>query len=179
MTGSAWEPELPLEPPAEPGLPLLPYAGTSGWSGSDTSRERAVAEDSNGTTTDRQRRVLGYLRNAGLEGLTWKELAEYMHWHHGSASGVLSVLHKEGHIARLATQRRHRCAVYVLPEYVQGRATAAQGRSKPDAAPGPLALTDAERKALQGLRQQIDNGYTALPVFYVRQLVELVERHVD
>lgn len=43
--------------------------------------------------------------------------------HHGQASSVLSVLHKEGRLARL-TEKRERCAVYVLPEYVGDRAAA-------------------------------------------------------
>jgi hypothetical protein len=56
-------------------------------------------------------------------GRTWKELADIQSWHHGQASGVLSVLHKEGLIARLI-EKRNRCAVYVMPEYVNGRAIA-------------------------------------------------------
>ena len=35
-------------------LPLTPYAGTSGWSGSETSRDRAVSQDKDGTTKNRQ-----------------------------------------------------------------------------------------------------------------------------
>lgn len=106
-------------------IPELPYAGTSGWSGSDTSRERAVTEDRDGTTTRRQTEVLSYLRNVVAYGATWKELAEHFGWHHGQASGVLSVLHKTGHIARLQ-ERRNKCAVYVLPDYTAGRPLAVQ-----------------------------------------------------
>jgi hypothetical protein len=115
--------------------PVLPYAGTSGWSGSGTSHDRADREDHDGTTSDRQARTLAALRNTVTSygqplgcrfGITWKELADLEDWHHGQASGVLSVLHKTGRIARL-TERRNRCAVYVLPEYVQGRETAAHG----------------------------------------------------
>lgn len=115
--------------------PVLPYAGTSGWSGSATSHDRADREDHDGTTPYRQRYVIALLRGRHAngaatwgrdEGVTWKELADGTGWHHGQASGVLSVLHKTGRIARL-TERRNRCAIYVLPEYVQGRETAAHG----------------------------------------------------
>lgn len=105
---------------AEP--PVLPYAGTSGWAGSTTSKERAVRNDSDGTTGRNQRTTVEHLVNAGTRGLTWKELGDLTGWHHGTASGALSVLHKAGTIARL-TERRNRCAVYVLPICVVGRAT--------------------------------------------------------
>lgn len=101
-------------------LPLTPYAGTSGWSGSDTSRDRAIDEDRNGTTSKRQQWVLEYLDATGFDGSTWKELAEQFDWHHGQASGVLSVLHKQGLICRLK-ERRSRCKVYVLPKHVHMR----------------------------------------------------------
>lgn len=104
--------------------PILPYAGTSGWSGSDTSRQRAIHEDSTGVTGGNQERTLTELRKAGSYGLTWRELGELLGLHHGSASGVLSVLHKAGLIVRLREQRS-RSAVYVTPDYVLGREVAA------------------------------------------------------
>jgi predicted nucleic acid-binding Zn ribbon protein len=100
--------------------PELPYAGTSGFSGSDTSRQRTVTADRNGTTKNRQFQTLRYLQEAGSTGLTWKELAELTDLHHGSASGVLSVLHLAKRIERLSLTRS-RSKVYVLPEYVLGR----------------------------------------------------------
>lgn len=102
--------------------PILPYDGTSGWSGSDTSRERAITDDRSGKTRLRQSQTLTHLRHNGERGLTWKELSEITNWHHGQASGVLSVLHKAGLIARLK-ERRNKCAVYVANEYIYGRAT--------------------------------------------------------
>lgn len=110
-------------------LPVLPYAGTSGWSGSDTSEARAVGADRDGTTRDRQATVVGLLRLAGFHGVTWTELGDATGWHHGTASGALSVLHKEGRIKRL-TERRNRCKVYALPEYVGDRATEPHGRNR-------------------------------------------------
>jgi hypothetical protein len=100
--------------------PILPYAGTSGWSGSETSKERAVKEDKNGTTSLRQKLTLNHVRHQFDRGLTWKELSEITNMHHGQSSGALSVLHKAGLIARLK-ERRNKCAVYVAPEYIQGR----------------------------------------------------------
>jgi hypothetical protein len=110
-----------------PELPILPYpdrrAGqSSGWSGSDTSRDRAEHDDSTGVTTERQRMVLTMLEDARVRGLTWKELADQAGWHHGQASGALSVLHQVGLIERLA-ERRNRCHPYVLPIWVLGRET--------------------------------------------------------
>jgi hypothetical protein len=109
--------------------PLLPYAGTSGWSGSETSRQRALDADHTGVTGKRQRMTLRLLDVAGADGLTWTELGRALGVHHGSASGVLSVLHKEGRICRL-TEVRNKCRVYVLPEHVQDRETEPHGRQR-------------------------------------------------
>jgi DNA-binding MarR family transcriptional regulator len=106
-------------------LPLTPYAGTSGWSGSTTSQDRAIQEDLNGTTKGRQSLTLRVINASKTYGMTWKELADETGWHHGQASGVLSVLHKEGLIARL-TERRGKCAVYVGLNSVNGRKTSEQ-----------------------------------------------------
>lgn len=114
---------------AEGDEPLLPYAGTSGWSGSEASRDRAEAEDSTGVTSKRQRAVVEALRKRGPGGGTWLELAMALRLHHGQISGPLSVLHKEGFVARL-TEQRGKCSVYVLPEFVEGRATKPQGRER-------------------------------------------------
>jgi len=108
-------------------LPVKPYNGSSGWSGTDTSKERADNDDSSGRTKDRQQKTMKLLYHAGVSGLTWKELAYIAEWHHGTASGALSVLHKDERIARL-TEKRMNCRVYVLPEFVIGRETDKQGR---------------------------------------------------
>lgn len=107
-----------------PDLPVLPYTGSSGWSGSDTSRERAERADSDGSTSKRQIETLDLLSQAAFGGMTWRDLSDSTGWHHGTASGALSVLHKSGVVVRL-TERRNRCAVYVLPEFAINRETAA------------------------------------------------------
>ena len=103
-----------------PDTPILPYAETSGWSGSVTSKERAVRNDKNGTTRRNQRRAWWHVTNSGSFGITWKELSEATDWHHGTASGVLSVLDKAGEIVRLK-EKRNRCAIYVSPDSVFNR----------------------------------------------------------
>lgn len=98
----------------------LPYAGSSGWSGTDTSRERAVRQDGSGRTAKMHRAALRSLGVACYEGLTWKELAEEHGWHHGQASGCLTTLHKAGRVVRLL-EKRDRCRVYVDPRFRAGR----------------------------------------------------------
>ena len=93
-------------------LPHLPYTNTAGWSGTDTSMARAVDNVTSGRELNNQEKTLTYIKNAGVFGVTWKELAIEMLWHHGNASGVLSVLHKEGEIARLR-RTRGRCKIYI------------------------------------------------------------------
>lgn len=110
-------------------MPELPYAGTSGFSGSDTSEARAREQDSNGTTSIRQRKVLDLLSWRGAVGITWRELAEELKLHHGSASGLLSVLHLTGHITRLKSSR-NKSKIYVLPEFVRGRDIEPHGKKK-------------------------------------------------
>ena len=111
----------------------LPYNGSSGWSGTDTSKNRADRADSSGDTSRRQRETIEHLFMAHKDGLTWRELATITGWHHGQASGVLSVLHKDGKIARLL-DRRDRCRIYVHLTHIGDRETDSQGR-KPKACP--------------------------------------------
>lgn len=103
----------------------LPYpepdgTRTAGWSGSETSKERAVTEAQNGAARRRQAEVLGYAAVMGRTGVTVADLRDITDLHHGQVSSTLSVLHKEGRLARL-TEKRDRCQVYVLPEHVDGR----------------------------------------------------------
>lgn len=109
--------------------PELPYAGTSGWSGSATSRDRATQNDTDGTTQRTQDAALDLASRAGARGIIVTELRA-AGFHHGQASGALSVLHKAGHLARL-TERRDRCSIYVTTDNINNRETAPQGRNKP------------------------------------------------
>ena len=109
--------------------PQLPYNETSGHSGTDTSKERALHADRSGRTALRQAQALNLLSQREMAGLTWKEFSEITGLHHGTASGVLSVLHKTGRIARLK-ETRNGCKVYVDVFCVQGRVIEKQGRKK-------------------------------------------------
>ena len=102
---------------------ILPFKGTSGWAGSKASQDRQMMLDETGETGKRQSMVLSELQDAGTHGATWRDIALALELHHGQASAALSVLHREGLIARLE-ERRNKCSIYVLPEFVAGRQTA-------------------------------------------------------
>jgi hypothetical protein len=109
--------------------PELPYNGTSGHSGTETSKERALNADRSGKTALRQAQALELLRQMHESGLTWKEFSQITGLHHGTASGVLSVLHKAGRIARLK-ESRNGCKIYVALNWVENRVVEKQGRNK-------------------------------------------------
>lgn len=156
--------------------PVLGYAGTSGHSGGATSEERARREDSDGTTTRRQKEVIDWLGTTRTFGMTWREFSAITGMHHGQASGALSNLHKAGKIARL-TERRNRCFVYVLPEYVESRETQEhghRGRSK-------SVLTDSEQAQVDGARRSLESqirgtGSVTLVSWRAEQLLDIIER---
>ena len=101
------EPERPYWQDGEP---------SAGWSGTDTSRA------SEPVRYNAQQRAWLCARERGRAGVTWREVAEDLKVHHGTASGALSVLHQRGHIARL-TETRGKCKVYVLTSLVGNRDT--------------------------------------------------------
>lgn len=92
-------------------LPVTPYAGTGGWSGTDTSRARAEDDKTSGRLSQRQQDVLRALYDQP-EGLIWSEIADALRLHHGQASGALSNLHKAGLVFQL-TAPRNKCLPYV------------------------------------------------------------------
>lgn len=94
----------------------VPYNGTAGWSGSDTSKARALDNVKSGRELNNQQKALYLLKRAGTNGLTWKDIATATGWHHGTASGVLSVLHTSGAIVRTYIVR-NRCKVYVHQDF--------------------------------------------------------------
>ena len=94
-------------------VPSMPYNGTGGHAGSQTSKERAETEADDGTLAKRQREVMAFLWAQADRGATWYEVAEHLGIHHGSASGALSNLHKAGRIVR-TTDRRGRSEVYMI-----------------------------------------------------------------
>lgn len=84
--------------------PELPYAGTEGFVARPASEERARRNATDGTSRDRQRQVLHYLRYRP-DGLTWVELGGALQLHHGQISSTLSVLHKSGQLFQLRVKR--------------------------------------------------------------------------
>lgn len=122
--------------------PITPYAGSSGHSGSETSRERAEDRDSSGLTAQTQRRLYVMIKNQQEIGMTVAEARNALPSdHHGTISGALSNLHMKGLITRL-TEKRGRCQVYVLPEHVEGRETVPQRRNKRE------VLTEDDQRVL-------------------------------
>ena len=72
---------------------------------SDTSRDRARREDRLGITHKRRTIALTLVNEAGLAGMTWRELADETGLHHGQVSAVLSTLHKAGLLFQLKDRR--------------------------------------------------------------------------
>lgn len=129
----------------------FPYGGegdpNSGFIRGGSSEDRARSQDAGGVTALRQKQTLAVLADAKAGGTTWKELSDLTYWHHGQSSGALSTLHKAGRISRLAL-RRKRCAVYVLPMYVNGRTTERAGQTQ---------TTTMLRQAVDLLDKFVDN----------------------
>lgn len=112
-------------PDPDDSLPGFGEPGTP-WSGTETSRARAAARDKEGTEIRLRDQVIEYLSLRSASGVTWREVASRFGVHHGSASSVLSTLHKAGHIHRLS-ERRDKRAVYVLPQFTEGRPVMSYG----------------------------------------------------
>ena len=108
---------------------ILPYAGTSGHSGSSTSERRAMRRDSSGKTQTLQNRIINLIKSEGYDGMTVTELKNVLPEHHGSVSGAASVLHKANRLSRLVDERGN-CKIYVHPKYVHGRDTEEQGHTR-------------------------------------------------
>jgi hypothetical protein len=101
----------------------LPYAGTSGFSGTNASMDRALKNDSTGKTGRVQGMVTAFARSWASHWVTIKDLrAQFPGEHHGTLSGALTALHQDGRLIRLAEQR-DRCSIYVAPGFEGVRET--------------------------------------------------------
>ena len=114
-------------------VPVMPYRGTQGHSGTDTSKRRAKDEATSGKAGLRQFQILTWLYDQGPYGGTWNEAADALHLHHGQASGSLSVLHL-GNRVRLLEEVRDKCHPYVHPRFVEDRETRPRKRSSAEVA---------------------------------------------
>lgn len=150
------------------GIPFKTYAGTTGHSGTDTSRERVEREDNDGTTSRRQSEVWLLVSQSGLRGMTVKELREVSGLHHGQASSALTNLHRGGALRRL-TERRDRCKVYVTPPWVLSRDCEPYARRQPDRA---AELEEAVKDHLDALDFELQSGQH---VQWPERLAELVD----
>jgi hypothetical protein len=99
----------------------LPYGEKgSGWSGSETSRERSEREDAMGITGRRQAEVFALLAQHTTNGMTVKEVETWLGIGHGPASSALTHLHRAERVVRLQ-ERRNGQQVYLLRGYAEGR----------------------------------------------------------
>lgn len=135
----------------------LPYAGTDGYSGTDTSQK--AAEDHRESAGERQRSVLAMLEERGARGVTVVDVRNTLIPHHGTASRVLTVLHIDGKILRLK-ESRDNAKIYVLPQYRMTRTVEVYRGTKAKHQYEALAEV---RKALEGLRDR--GAPSALPVY--------------
>jgi hypothetical protein len=110
-------------------------------------------EKARGVLGDMHRTAISRLHDAGPNGLTWGELGEREGWHHGRVSSVLSDLHREGQIARLAgkgsLREGTRSHIYVTLDHVEGRQTGAYGGTKASEALKALPERDARIAELE------------------------------
>jgi hypothetical protein len=89
------------------------YGDTGGYVNRDTSIDRAVEEASSGVLSARLNAIVRILSDSGVQGMTWKEVADRLGLHHGQASGALSNLHKNGQVVMLKSMR-NKCHPYVV-----------------------------------------------------------------
>lgn len=100
---------------------MIPYPNAgSGHAGNATSRERQEREDATGLTLSRQQAALSMVNKSGSNGVTVKEMEQFLDVGHGQASSALSHLHRAGRIRRLKDRRRSQ-EIYVAEEFVNGR----------------------------------------------------------
>lgn len=108
---------------------LYPYAGTSGWTSTDTSRDRALHADSTGLTRDRHIKTMALLEAADAYGRTCYEVEDQQGrvpaWHHGVVSGAFTRGRRIGDICMLKEMRGRgrgkKAHVHVHRDYVNGR----------------------------------------------------------
>ena len=97
--------------------PSLPYNGHSGHvTKSDTSTNRALTNDADGTTNKNQAFCLQQLFMAGTDGMTWFEIDASGFAHHGITSGALSALHITGEVFMLKA-KRNKSHIYCHSRY--------------------------------------------------------------
>lgn len=159
---------------------------TAGTYGANGDYGHSSAETSKATDTPalgkRQQQVYNYLSDVGEEGANCSEVMDWLDIGHGSASGALTRLHRDGLVSRL-TVKRHGKQVYVLPQWVKGRN---ESPYRPNAAyrddAKPMALAD-----FNPTDRQITNAISALGgvkaypgvVAYQRRFIEALKEEMS
>jgi len=142
-----------------------------GWSGSDSSRDRAEREEASGVTGWRRVQVHDLIRTKAGLGMTCHEVEVELGIGHGAASAALTHLHRAGHLTRL-TERRNGQEPYVLHAFVNGRETAAY---RPNAnyreASAPMAL-EAPQTDAQDLQERLRRH--GLPGVWAKHLLPVL-----
>lgn len=133
---------------------------TDGWAGSEASHERAIRDVKSGARNQRREQTIRSLAEATGRGLTWRELADLQGWHHGQASGILSVLHREGRISCLAL-KRGRSHIYMLTEYVDGRETREAGRTRANRGGLDIDANELADRLTAAADEGYDKGWAA------------------
>lgn len=138
-------------------IPSLPYQGTDGHSGTETSE--VAATEHKQSAGERQRAVMTMLEERGSRGVTVVDLRNTVIPHHGTASRVLTVLHIGGHVLRLK-ETRGKAKIYVLPKFRMARPIEVYRGTK---AKHALAALEELQGAVE--RRRDTGGPSALPVY--------------
>jgi hypothetical protein len=104
----------------------LPYNGTEGYAASEPSEERATRRARNGRAEAIQQQVWDMLTAAGPDGVIYTEVRDKLGVNSNIANPALSVLHKDGRIAKLS-DKRDGCGIYVHIAHINGREVVPHG----------------------------------------------------
>lgn len=145
---------------------LFAYNGTQGHVDRPASRDRAENE-ARGEAVDRSLDVLKLLRQYPL-GLTWKDVADHLGYHHGQASGTLSNLHKSGRVFMLSI-KRGKSHPYVHADY-RDQYTPSERFDTP-AQTRAGKTREIEREIIDAILAEYGRGYS-IADNYIHSLVE-------
>lgn len=117
--------------------------------------------------------ALDLLGRRRTRGVTISELASATHRTRSNASAILSTLHREGRIVRLAHRRRGQ-SVYVLPKYVDGRPRRGRNASTRSTTTSTSRRAFVDRTVVEHVadRPGLDLDAIAVVLDDVRRLIE-------
>jgi DNA-binding CsgD family transcriptional regulator len=151
------------------------YNETGGYVDRPASRDRAYAEIADGSFSQRQQDIYQLLREAGSDGMTWKQIGDILGLHHGKVSGALSNMHSGGMIFMLK-QRRDKCHPYVHSLY-RG-SYAAEDRYDSPARTKSNARNDLLEVLLGACRNAVDEAFmSTLCIDKIIEAVVMIDAH--